>query len=242
MTEPLTDDRRTPLRAGGGYLESAVPRGRHRAEDPAPEPAEYAVRDVPVPGLAPAPPPRAAAPVREPVAQAPRPEPPAPPRPTAPRRPAPAAASAPDFYGPSSGRPVFSPGNASPFHVARTEAAPRRVGRNPVRTVLTWAAVLVAVAIGAEYGYPVVMDQVHAKEIAAVSADLQEAAAGQDAYHRFNGVYGGDIASLNLPGTISKLTVVTATIDGYCLKGQSRTGGVVRYYSPARGVTTTPCG
>ncbi|PRY17920.1 hypothetical protein [Kineococcus rhizosphaerae] len=288
MTEPLADERRTPLRAGGGYLESAVPRGRHRVADPGPEPAEYLVADLAEPPapVAPAPEPPApeppaapvalprrkaaaeptaeptaepSAPVAEPVAAAavvqpaPAPEAPAPAREPdpvrrAPRRPAPpitpraSAVPAADFYGSSTGRPAFSPGNASPFHVPRTEAVPKRVGKNPVKTLVTWATVLVVGAIGVKYGYPVVMDKVHAKEIQAVSADLRNVAAGQDAYHGFNGAYAGDFASLDLPQTVDEVVVVTATTTTYCLRGESRTGHVVRYFSPAQGVTTVPCG
>jgi hypothetical protein len=146
------------------------------------------------------------------------------------------------FYPPSGGRPAFNPGNASPFSVPRTEAVPKRVGRNPVTTLVTWAAVLVVGAIGVKYGYPVVMDQVHAKEISAVTADLDSVAAGEAAYLNLNGTYGADFASLSIPKTINHVDVVSATASGFCLKGTSVTGGIVRYYSAGRGVSETPCG
>lgn len=146
------------------------------------------------------------------------------------------------FYAQPGGRPVFNPGNTRPSSVPRTGAVPRRVGRNPVTTLVTWAAVLVVGAIGVRYGYPVVMDRVQAKEISAVTADLSTVAAGEASYAELNGTYGSDFASLGIPRTISRVDVVSATGSGFCLKGTGVTGGVVRYYSPGRGVTEHPCG
>ncbi|WP_432511086.1 hypothetical protein [Kineococcus sp. SYSU DK001] len=236
----MTDDtaQRRPQTArtfGGGYLESAVPRGRHRVEDPGPEPAEYPLPAAPTPVLAPdlesAPePPPAPRPAPEVPAAAP------PPRPRA-------AAPAPEgFYGPSGARPVFNPGNTSPFHVPRTEAVPRRAGRNPVKTLLTWATVLVVGAIGVKYGYPVAQDLLHAKEIEAVTQDLRNVAAGQESYRKLNGVYGTDFAALSMPATVNAVTVVSATATTYCLKGTAVTGGVVLYLSTGREVSDRPCG
>jgi len=146
------------------------------------------------------------------------------------------------FYAQSGGRPVFSPGNASPFSVPRTEAVPKRVGRNPVRTLVSWATVIVVAAIGVKYGYPVVMDKVHAKEIAAVTADLQSVAGGEEAYLKLNGTYGSSFEALSLPETINEVTVVASSANGYCLRGTGVTGGVTLYYSPGRGIADTPCG
>ncbi|WP_380175617.1 hypothetical protein ACFEMC_09065 [Kineococcus sp. DHX-1] len=242
MTEPRTDASATPLprRRGGGFIESAVPTppppplprgGRHRADVPE--------LDEPV----------AAAPLLapEPTSPAPAVEQPVPaPRtaatvaPPAERRDAQPPTG--DFYGPATSRPTFNPGNASPFQVPRTEAVPRRVSRHPVKTLTTWAAVLVALAIGAKYGYPVVMEQVHAKEIAAVTADLTTIGAAQEAYLKVNGAYATNVDALGVPQTVSRITVVSATGSGYCLKGVSVTGGIARYSSPSRGISETPCG
>ncbi|MFD0481121.1 hypothetical protein ACFQ46_00825 [Kineococcus sp. GCM10028916] len=145
-----------------------------------------------------------------------------------------------DFYAPRA--PVFNPGNNRPFEVPRTEAVPRRVGRNPVTTLLTWAVVLTLGAIGAKYGYPVVMEKVHAKEIQAVSADLAGVAAGQTSYFKLNGSYGSDFDALSMPKTVSQVTVVGVTAVGYCLRGRSVTGDVVLYYTPAQGVSDKACG
>jgi hypothetical protein len=146
------------------------------------------------------------------------------------------------YYAQSSGRPVFSPGNASPFSVPRTEAVPKRVGRNPVKTLVTWAAVLTIGAIGVKYGYPVALDKIHAKEITAVTADLESVAAGQAAYLRLTGSYGSSFDALSMPKTINEVTVVGATANGYCLRGEAITGGVVLYYTPNRGVSDKACG
>lgn len=145
-----------------------------------------------------------------------------------------------DFYAPRA--PVFNPGNTRPFEVPRTEAVPKRVGRNPLKTLVTWAVVLTVGAIGVKYGYPVVMDKVHAKEIQAVSADLDNVAAGQNSYYKLNGTYGNNFDSLSIPKTINQVTVVGVTPNSYCLKGKSVTGGVVLYYTPAHGVSDKACG
>ncbi|MEZ0163689.1 hypothetical protein AB2L27_02785 [Kineococcus sp. LSe6-4] len=240
MTDPRTDAGPTPLprRRGGAPVEAAAPtpppaparssRPRHRAEGPGPEEP-----------LLPAAEPAAAAPA--PAVPAPRPAPVPPPVQVAPEpRVSPPAG---DFYGPPApARTAFNPGNASPFQVPRTEAVPRRAGRNPVRTLTTWAAVLVALAIGGKYGYPVVMEQVHRKEIAALTADLEAVGAAQASYVRLYGTYATTVDALGAPRTVSRVSVVTATGSGYCLRGESVAGGVVRYASPARGVTGTPCG
>ncbi len=101
---------------------------------------------------------------------------------------------------------------------------------------------LVALAIGAKYGYPVVMEQVHRKEIAAVTADLTTMGAAQQAYSQVNGAYATSVDALGVPQTVSRITVVSATGSGYCLKGVSVTGGITRYSSPSRGISETPCG
>ena len=145
------------------------------------------------------------------------------------------------FYAQPGGRPVFNPGNTSPFSVPRTEAVPRRAGRDPVKTLVTWATVLVVGAIGVKYGYPVVMDQVHAKDISAVTADLESVAAGEASYLKLNGTYGTDFDALSIPKTISHVDVLSATGSDFCLKGTGVTGGVVLYYSSGRGVSDTPC-
>ncbi|MEZ0492964.1 hypothetical protein AB2L28_12045 [Kineococcus sp. TBRC 1896] len=124
----------------------------------------------------------------------------------------------------------------------RTEAVPHRAGRHPVKTVTTWAAVLVALAIGGKYGYPVLMEQVQRKEIAAVTADLEEVSAAQTSYERFYGTYATTVDALGTTSTVSRVSVVAATSGGYCLRGVSVAGGVVRYASPAQGVSETPCG
>jgi hypothetical protein len=145
-----------------------------------------------------------------------------------------------DFYAPRA--PVFNPGNNRPFDVPRTEAVPRRVGRNPLTKLLTWAVVLTVGAIGAKYGYPVVMEKVHAKEIQAVSADLLDVGAAQANYFTFNGTYGHDFDALSIPKTVNQVSVVGVTGSGYCLRGKSATGGVVLYYTPGSGVSDKACG
>lgn len=145
------------------------------------------------------------------------------------------------FYGQSGGRQVFNPGNTSPFSVPRTEAVPKRVGRNPTRALVTWAALVVVVAAGAKYGYPLVMDQVHAKETSAVRADLDSVAAGEESYFKLNGSYGTSFESLGLPRTVNQVTVLAAAGSAYCLKGQSVTGDVTLYYSSQHGVGDQPC-
>jgi hypothetical protein len=147
-----------------------------------------------------------------------------------------------DFYAHGgSGRPVFNPGNTSPFQIARTEAVPKRVARNPLKTIVAWAVFLVVVAIAAKYGYPLVMDKVHAKEISAVTADLENVAAGEESYKRLYGAYGTDFTSLSVPKTVNDITVVSAGSSAYCLKGESVTGGVTLYFTPAAGVSDKPC-
>ena len=227
----------TPRTFGGRYLESAVPRGKHRVEDPGAEPAEYLLPVQPTPAPSPV------------LAPAHRPAPsPAPrsasgvPTAAAPPRPRPAAPAPESFYGPTGGRPAFNPGNASPFQVPHTEAVPRRADRNLVKTLLTWATVVVVGAIGVKYGYPVAQDLLHAKEIEAVTQDLRNVAAGQESYRKLNGVYGTDFAALSMPKTVNTVTVVSATATTYCLKGTAFTGGVVLYLSTGREVGDRPCG
>ncbi|MBB2902850.1 hypothetical protein FHR75_003686 [Kineococcus radiotolerans] len=145
------------------------------------------------------------------------------------------------FYAQSGGRPVFNPGNTTPFNVPRTEAVPKPVGRNPVKVLLGWGVVLLVLGTGYRYGLPVLMDEVHAKEIAAVSEDLTNVAAGQESYKRLYGSYGADFASLSIPTTLNDITVVSAASSTYCLRGKAATGGVVLFYSPGTGVTDKAC-
>lgn len=254
MTEPRTDAGPTPLprRRGGGFVEAAVPTplaatppaagprgGRHRADVPVAEeplPDETVLDEATAPAVQAAPPAAPPVPAPRPAATVPAPAEATPPRERRDTRPPTG-----DFYGPATSRPAFNPGNASPFHVPRTEGVPRRVGRHPVKTLTTWAAVLVALAIGAKYGYPVVMEQVHRKEIQAVTADLRAVSSAQETYFKVNGSYAPALDSLGLGQTVSKVTVVSASSVTFCLQGTSVAGGVVRWSSPAQGVSDKPC-
>ena len=147
------------------------------------------------------------------------------------------------FYAQAGGaRPAFSPGNAAPFSVPRSEPAAKRVRSSPVKALLTWAVVLTAGAIGVQHGYPFVMEKVHAKEIAAVTADLQDIARGEETYQRLYGTYTADLSALGVPATLNHVTVVSASASGYCLRGESLTGGITRWMSPALGVSERACG
>ncbi|WP_380156679.1 hypothetical protein [Kineococcus sp. R86509] len=145
------------------------------------------------------------------------------------------------FYAQPSGRAAFNPGNAAPFEVPRTEGVPRRVGRNPVRMLISWAVFLVVVIVAWRYGFPAVMNQVHAKSISAVTDDLGAVSAAEENYQHLYGTFTPDLANLAVPGTLSRVTVVSASLGSYCLEGRAPTGSVVRYFSPAGGMSEVPC-
>lgn len=154
----------------------------------------------------------------------------------------PRAGSDDSFYASSAGaRPAFNPGNSTPFEVPRTESVPKRLGGSAVRRLVSWAVFLVVVVVTWQYGVPAVMNKVHEKSISAVSDDLETVGAAEDNYRRLYGTFTPELGNLGVPGSVSKITVVSASLGSYCLRGEAPTGSVERFYSSVAGLSELPC-